>query len=154
MRQRRKGSRDSSGKRRILLCPARFEERTCTKRSRLCAQSSNGEPNYHGVTALSRLEAPSAHCRQKSQACSPAFHRDLRDEIVDVAIDRGKGADFATLAIPNHAVAGAKVALDVESVPITCMPNVIDRDVVVLAPEERHAVIAIADAQHSAGNRL
>src|ERR1700733_12186919 len=87
-------------------------------------------------------------------ATSRAFHRDLRDETVEVAIDRGHGADFPALAIPNHAVASVNVALDVESVPIAGMSDVIDRDVVVLAPEEGHAVIAIAGAEHGAGSGL
>ena len=47
----------------------------------------------------------------------------------------------------------ANVALDIESVPIACMANVIDRDVVVLTPKEGHAVITVADAQHGAGSR-
>src|SRR5437660_989823 len=74
----------------------------------------------------------------RGHALRSALHGGLFLEAVDIAIDGGDGQHLAALPVAHHAVAPLDVALDVELVPLLGVADVVDRHVVVLAPEERH----------------
>src|SRR5215472_10538068 len=82
------------------------------------------------------------------------FHRRLLLEIIDVAEDRGDREHLAVATITHEAVACFDVALNVEIVPRLGMPDVVDRHVVMLAPEERHVGKALPLAENVARCRL
>src|SRR5262249_11907430 len=71
-------------------------------------------------------------------ALTSVFHRRLLLEIIDVAEDRGDREHLAVTTITHEAVAQFDVALNIEIVPRHAMPDVVDRHVVMLAPEERN----------------
>src|SRR5262249_42577514 len=91
-------------------------------------------------------------------SCAPdqagAFHRRLLLETIDVAEDRGHREHLVVAAITYQAVACFDVALDVEIVPGLGMPDVVDRHVVVLAPEERNLGESLLLAENVARRRL
>src|SRR6185312_7172404 len=76
-------------------------------------------------------DLPSGHC---------LLHRKLRLEAVDVAVDRGDGEHASLGLVAQHAVAPLDVAVDGDLVPFLGVADIIDRHVVMLAPEERHGV--------------
>src|SRR6185503_7213063 len=82
-----------------------------------------------------------------SGSCCP-FHRDFGFEALPVAEDRRNGEDLAAAPIAQDAVLVRNVALDRDVVPFLRMPDIADRNVVVLAPEKRHGVIRQAHAEH------
>ena len=82
------------------------------------------------------------------------FHRRLLLEIIDVAEDRGHREHLAVATIAHEAVACFDVALNVEVVPFLGMPDVVDRHIVVLAPEERHLGKSLPLAEDVARYRL
>ena len=71
-----------------------------------------------------------------------------------VAEDRGHRQHLAITTIAHQAVARFDVAFNVEIVPFLGMPDVIDRHVVVLAPEERNLGKPLPLAEHVARRRL
>src|SRR5215475_3381925 len=87
-------------------------------------------------------------------ALTSAFHRRLLPEIIDVAEDRGHRQHLAITTIAYQAVACFDVALDLEIGPRLGVPDVVDRRVVVLAPEERNVGKSLPPAENVAGSRL
>ena len=63
-------------------------------------------------------------------------------------IDRGGGERASAELVAHQAVLAGDVAVDRELVPFLGVTDIVDRDVVVLAPEERHGVELLAQAQH------
>src|SRR5262249_31524902 len=76
------------------------------------------------------------------------LHRQLGLEAVEIAIDRSNGEHAAVAAIAQQAVLRLDVALDRDRVPALGMTDIIDRHVIVLAPEERHRVEALFVPEH------
>src|SRR6202040_3371433 len=76
--------------------------------------------------------------QQIASALGRALHRDLRLQAGAVAIDRGNGEHAPAAAIAQQAIARRDVALDRDVVPRLGMADIVDRHVVMLAPEERH----------------
>src|SRR4029077_3258209 len=65
------------------------------------------------------------------------------------------GSERAPLAlVAQQAVLGRDVAFDRDFVPTLGMTDIVDRDVVVLAPEERHRDERLAMAEHVARRGL
>src|SRR6266446_3464990 len=87
-------------------------------------------------------------------ALTSVFHRRLLPEIIDVAEDRGHREHLAVATIAHEAVACFDVAVDVEIVPALGMPDIVDRHVVVLAPEERNLGKSLPLAENVARRRL
>src|ERR687887_2319776 len=81
-----------------------------------------------------RCSAPSATIQRRSRW---ALHCRFFAEVLDVAEDRGHGQHLAVAAVTHQAVAPLDIAFDVETVPLFGVPDVIDRNVVMLTPEER-----------------
>src|SRR3569833_4441217 len=69
-------------------------------------------------------------------------------ETLLVPINRGDGHDLAGLAVADEAVPLPDVAVDLDRVPAFGMADIVDRYVVVLAPEERHGAEGRALAEH------
>jgi hypothetical protein len=77
-----------------------------------------------------------------------ALHRHLGLKAFDVPED-GCGSQHASVALEaQEAVPCGNVAVDLDLVPSLGMADVIDRDVVMLAPEERHGSKFLALAEH------
>ena len=69
-----------------------------------------------------------------------SLHRRLRLEALEVAIDGSDGERAAVAHIAHDAVALRDVAVDCYLVPPFGVSDVVDRNVVVLAPEERDRI--------------
>src|SRR5690348_16539504 len=88
------------------------------------------------------------------EALRLALHRDFRHEAVAVAIDGRDGEHAAAALVAHDAIACGDVAVDFDVIPALRMADVVDRDVVMLAPEERHGVEPFAAAEHVERGRL
>src|SRR5262245_9880789 len=75
-------------------------------------------------------------------------------EILKVTIDRGEGQDAAFIAIFDETIPPLDAAVDPDLIPFFGVTDIIDRNVVVLAPEERYGVEALALPQHVARHGL
>src|SRR5882757_5029081 len=72
------------------------------------------------------------------------LHRELRLEACDVAIDGGNGEHAAVALVLQQTVLAGDVAVDNDFVPLLGVADIIDRHIVVLAPEERHGMERLA----------
>src|SRR5262249_60640215 len=77
-----------------------------------------------------------------------ALQFELGLETVDVAVDRSHREASPVLAVANHAIAPAQISLDIHGVPCGSVSGIVDRHVVMLAPEERHVGKGFAGAEH------
>src|SRR5581483_9434231 len=66
-----------------------------------------------------------------------------------VAIDRGHGQCAAAELVAQETVASGDVAIDLYAVPVLRVADIVDRHVVVLAPEERHGIERSSLAEHA-----
>src|SRR5438874_9953081 len=82
------------------------------------------------------------------------LHLKFRPKIGDVAIDRCDGEHAAPPLISQQAVPRRDVAVDRNLIPLLGMTDIIDRNVVVLAPEKRHRIECLTLSQHVARRRL
>src|SRR5581483_3932560 len=82
------------------------------------------------------------------------LHRALCRQALLAAEDRRDGERPAAFAIAQRHIVRARVAVLHNLVPAGGMADIIDRDVVMLAPEERHGPIGFAPAEHVAGGGL
>src|SRR3954452_402551 len=98
--------------------------------------------NVHSAAASSRHDA---HWR---------FERQLRFEARAIASDCRDGERRLSLEKPHGRVVRVERAIDLHPVPSFGMADVPNRDVVVLAPEERHGPEPLAPAQHVPRSRL
>src|SRR5262245_13553336 len=71
-----------------------------------------------------------------------------------VARDRGERQRPAAQVVRHRAVARIEGAVDANGVPALGVTDVLDRDVVVLAPEERNGIEALAPAEDVARRDL
>src|SRR5206468_11852976 len=76
------------------------------------------------------------------------LHRKLGLEACDVAIDRGDGEYAAVALVLQQAILSRDVAVDGDLVPFLGVADIVDRHVVVLAPEKRHRMERLALAKH------
>ena len=77
-----------------------------------------------------------------------SFHFDFSPKAREIAEDRRDGACAAVLFVTDQAIPRFDVAIDLDRVPRFRMADIIDRDIVVLAPEKRHGIELLAAAQH------
>src|SRR6185437_5802805 len=77
-----------------------------------------------------------------------SLHRRFRLEALEVAINGSDGERAAVAHIAHDAVALGDVAVDCYLVPTFGVSDVVDRNVVVLAPEERDRIESLAATEH------
>src|SRR3954447_4118842 len=114
--------------------------------------ASSWSPFKGAQRSTTRNFAPTIDERRTSGHA--AFHRPFLLEAVDVAVDRGDGEQPAVAAIAHHAIPRLDVTLDLECVPLLGMADIVDRKVVMLAPEERDIDEAFAPPQDIARDGL
>ena len=82
------------------------------------------------------------------------LHRQLGLQTIEIAIDRGDGEHATVAPITHQAILGLDVALNCDRVPAFGMADIVDRHVIVLAPEKRHRVEALFVPEHVGGRGL
>jgi hypothetical protein len=82
------------------------------------------------------------------------LHRKFRLEAVEIAVDRGDREHAAAAFVFQQAIFCRDFAVDCDLVPLFGMADLVDRHVVVLAPEKRHRVECLARAEHVARGGL
>src|ERR1700724_4137800 len=86
--------------------------------------------------------------------CSVLFHRKLGLEACDIAVNRGDRQQLALAPVAQQAIAPRDVAVDGDLVPFFGMADVINRHVVMLAPEEGYRRKSLTLPQHVARRGL
>src|SRR3569623_386102 len=82
------------------------------------------------------------------------LHRSRRFEAVGVAEDRSHRQRLAVELVFKQAIVRRDLAMHDDLIPLFRMADIIDRNIVMLAPEERHGVECFARAQHIARGHL
>ena len=83
-----------------------------------------------------------------------ALHRRFDLEARAVAAEGDDGGDPAALAVGDQRVARVEAAADLDRIPRLGVADVVERHVVVRAPEERHVAVGRRRAQHVARRGL
>src|SRR5438445_5603888 len=82
------------------------------------------------------------------------FELDFGGEAVAITPDRQHRQFAAALPVSHRAVLRRKASVDLDAVPFRGVPEIIELQIVLLGPEERHRVEAFARPEHVAGSRL
>src|SRR5436190_10017380 len=82
------------------------------------------------------------------------FELDLAREAVTIAPDRQNRQLAAAMPVSHGAVLRLESAVYVDPIPLPGVADVVEQQVVLLGPEERNSVEALARAEHVAGRRL
>src|ERR1700722_16379754 len=82
------------------------------------------------------------------------FHRKLGPKRLQVAEYRSDGEHAPAAFVAQQAILGVDIALDRYFVPLFRMADIVDGNVVVLAPEERHRLETLGQAEHVGGGNL
>src|SRR3984885_12521141 len=82
------------------------------------------------------------------------FHRNLGLETGDITIDRGDSEHAPGAFVPHQTILRADIAVDRDFVPFLGVTDIVDRHVVMLAPEERHGIEHFALPEHVARGGL
>src|SRR5271156_2207835 len=82
------------------------------------------------------------------------LHRKLCLQACEIAVDRGERKHLALIPVAQQTIAACDVAIDNDLVPFLGMADIVDRHVVVLAPEEGYRIEGLALAQHVARGGL
>ncbi len=82
------------------------------------------------------------------------FELDFGGEAVAITPDRQHRQFAAALPVSHRAVLRRKASIDLDPVPFRGMSDVIEQQIVLLGPEERHRVEALPRPEHIAGSRL
>src|SRR5438132_996108 len=77
-----------------------------------------------------------------------ALHRELGHQAFATAEDRREGKGAAPLPKPQSDIVSAWITILIDLVPTLGMADVVNRDVIMLGPEERHGREALAPVQH------
>src|SRR6476661_2899756 len=77
-----------------------------------------------------------------------SLHLRFRPEAFEIAIDGSDGENAALVLVSYRAVAIRDVAGDRQFVPRLGVADIVDRNVVVLTPEERHGVELLPRTEH------
>src|SRR3954469_16657670 len=72
----------------------------------------------------------------------------VRAEALAISPDGHRGEELAGHAVAHMAVARVGIALDVDAIPLFCVAHVVNRHVVVLAPEEGRVLESLRLAEH------
>src|SRR5579872_299375 len=94
------------------------------------------------------------HDEERKLSSTRLFHRDLGIETGDVAVDRGHREHAPAVLVEDQAVLRADIAVNGDFIPLFGVTDIIDRHVVMLAPEERHRVEHLALPEHIARRGL
>src|SRR6266404_5769395 len=82
------------------------------------------------------------------------FELDFGAEAVAITPDRQHRQFAAALPVSHRAVLRRKASIDLDPVPFRGMSDVIEQQIVLLGPKERHRVEALPRPEHIAGSRL
>ena len=82
------------------------------------------------------------------------FHRKLGPKRLQVAEYRSDGKHPPATFVAQQAILGVDIALDRYLVPLFRVADIVDGNVVVLAPEERHGLETFGEAEHVASGDL
>src|SRR5690606_19023937 len=80
--------------------------------------------------------------------CRLALHSQLGLQAFDVPEDRRDGERSSVAFVAEKAVPGGNVAVDLYRIPLLRMADIVDRDIVMLAPEERDIDVLLLSAKH------
>src|SRR6478672_8298290 len=75
------------------------------------------------------------------------LHRKLGLEACEIAVDRSHRKHPAFALVFQQAILRGDIAVDGDFVPLLGVADIIDRHIVMLAPEERHGIEGLALAQ-------
>src|SRR6185437_15342797 len=131
---------------RIAARRGRRGKRGCRGRAR---RGTGGSP-WARVTRAS----PPDQCASLSSGRGLPLQADLGLEALGVAKDRGDRERAPGAAHAHEPVLGPDIALDREVVPALGMADIVDRNVVVLTPEERDRIERLAPPEHVERRRL
>src|SRR5580704_12276617 len=81
------------------------------------------------------------------------FHGQLGLQAQQIAGNRGQGKGAVAALVADRALP-LEGAVNLDAVPLFCVTDVVDRDLVVLTPEERDRLEPYAVAEHVPGRRL
>src|SRR3984893_8560230 len=82
------------------------------------------------------------------------FELDFGGEAVAITTDRQHRQFAAALLVRHRAVLRRKASVDLDAVPFRGVPDIVELQIVLLGPEERHRVEALARPEHVAGSCL
>src|SRR6202047_2391996 len=82
------------------------------------------------------------------------FELNFGGEAVAITPDRQHRQFAAALLVRHRAVLRRKASVDLDAVPLRGVPDIVELQIVLLGPEERHRVEALARPEHVAGRRL
>src|SRR5215472_5100293 len=82
------------------------------------------------------------------------LHLKLGLEAFDIAIDRGNRQHASLALVAQQAIPAPDIAVDRDLVPFLRVADIVDRHVVMLAPEERYGFESLARSQHVARGSL
>src|SRR6266446_3781647 len=107
-----------------------------------------GEAGLAAVGSQYREAAPSATSGDR------LFELDFGGEAVAITPDRQHRQFAAAPPVSHRAVLRRKASIDLDPVPFRGMSDVIEQQIVLLGPKERHRVEALPRPEHIAGSRL
>src|SRR4249920_3375329 len=86
--------------------------------------------------------------RPRLWLCSLLLHRHAGFKALLIAVNRGNRQNPAVALVADDTVALRHVTLDVDAVPLFRVANIVDRHIIVLAPEERRRTEGRRHAYH------
>ena len=89
-----------------------------------------------------------------SRSSERLFELNLGGETVTIAPDRQNRQLAAAMPVSQGAVLRLEPAVYVDPIPLSGVADIVEQQVVLLGPEERNCVEALARAKHVAGRRL
>src|SRR5580700_433403 len=82
------------------------------------------------------------------------FELNFGGEAVAITPDRQHRQFAAALPVSHRAVLRRKASVNLNAVPMRGVPDIVELQIVLLGPEERHRVEALARPEHVSGSRL
>src|SRR6202030_2615784 len=82
------------------------------------------------------------------------FELNFGGEAVAITPDRQHRQFAAALPVSHRAVLRRKASVNLDAVPMRSVPDIVELQIVLLGPEERHRVEALARPEHVSGSRL
>src|SRR6185369_1439212 len=77
-----------------------------------------------------------------------SFHRRLSAQTLEIARNRCDGASAAIFLVGYSAITRIEASVHLNSIPLLSVTDVIDRHVIMLAPEEGDRIELVATAEH------
>src|SRR5271157_1741533 len=98
------------------------------------------QSQWRSLKVPSRVVLEFAEASSGGIRLSASFQAHLGFQVLDIPKDRGDGERASRASDAHQAVFGGDIAFDGEFVPSFGMADIVDRNIVVLAPEERNGV--------------